>query len=826
VLTNKFFYDKIHNRIIIWCSFDVAMLSNQKKIEIISKIIKISNSTILIGRRSHFIVQYLAESFNVERAALFILDKEKNTLILKALNEDLSYLLGTYSLTKEDLILGPTVTQRKSKVYYYMDVKEQIRSCWDPFFKDYGTIAVIPLIDDTFLYGVLTLQSKKSREYSEDDLYLLTIISTEIAGTIRNALLYEKSKNRVGELTAIHEIAEAITATMEMDELLNLIVFNCVRVLEAHGCVLRLVDETNNSLDIAASYFSRYEFYNDDVKSFGEKIANQSLHSGQPVLIKNFPKEEYGAALMKSISSMICVPLIYKGKGIGTITLYNKENDALGRLCTFTGADQNLLVTLASQISNAIDNARVLEKAEELAREKDVMVRELSLLNEISNSILSTIDLNKLIHIILTAVTIGDGLGFNRAMLFLVNENTNTLQGIVGVGPDNPEDAGRIWNEFNYKKFNIKDLPINLGNIDPSESPSRINALAKSIRVPLEEAGGVLARTVLEDKVFNITPETCDIEHDQDFYDKIGTCYFATVPLKAKNKVVGAILVDNLYNQMPITDSDVRFLSMFTAAAGMAIENSRLYSNLEKTHIMLREAQDKLIQSEKLAALGEMAAGVAHEIKNPLVSIGGFARRLKKNIRKDSPNKMYTDIIEKEVVRLEKILNSILTFTKDEELRMTELELNDIVNESVSLFESEFIENNIALAQNLSPEVGGIIGDRQQLKQVFINLIQNSIDFMPKGGKLTINSSVIPDEEGGMVAVEIKDTGTGISSEVMPNMFNPFFTTKDSGTGLGLAISHKIISNHRGVIDVRNNPEGGASFTVKLPLERPHMQMQ
>ena len=142
----------------------------------------------------------------------------------------------------------------------------------------------------------------------------------------------------------------------------------------------------------------------------------------------------------------------------------------------------------------------------------------------------------------------------------------------------------------------------------------------------------------------------------------------------------------------------------------------------------------------------------------------------------------------------------------------------------MTIFESEFIENDIELELDLEHDAGVILGDQQQLKQVLINFIQNSIDFMPDGGKLLLKTSVLPNEKEGLLAFEITDSGSGISSDIIPNIFNPFFTTRDNGTGLGLAICHKIITDHGGSIEVRNNPGGGASFTIKLPLERSFMK--
>ena len=165
---------------------------------------------------------------------------------------------------------------------------------------------------------------------------------------------------------------------------------------------------------------------------------------------------------------------------------------------------------------------------------------------------------------------------------------------------------------------------------------------------------------------------------------------FATVPLWGKGKVIGVILVDNLYNQNPITEEDIHFLTMFSNQAGLAIENAMLYRNFEEVHQELKEAQALLVHQEKMAALGELSTNIAHEIKNPLVSIGGFARRLDRAIPAEAQEKRYTQTIMKEVGRLEKILNDILTYTHDESMAFKEWDLCDIVEDSLSMISEGF----------------------------------------------------------------------------------------------------------------------------------------
>jgi signal transduction histidine kinase len=292
---------------------------------------------------------------------------------------------------------------------------------------------------------------------------------------------------------------------------------------------------------------------------------------------------------------------------------------------------------------------------------------------------------------------------------------------------------------------------------------------------------------------------------------------YATVPLWGKGKVIGVILVDNLYNQHPITEEDIRFLSMFTNQAGLAIENTILYRNLEEADRELKETQALLVHQEKMVALGELSTHIAHEIKNPLVSIGGFARRLGRAIPDESQEKRYTETIIKEVARLEKILDDIRTYTHDESLAFKEWDLRDIFEESLSMVSEGVHPEGIQLVKQFAEGLPKVKGDYHQLKQAFSNLISNAYQAMNGKGTLSIRIHPISKNGSSFIRVEVEDTGDGIDPENLPNIFNPFYSTKEARLGLGLPIVHKIITSHHGQIEVDNHPREGVNFIITLP---------
>lgn len=201
---------------------------------------------------------------------------------------------------------------------------------------------------------------------------------------------------------------------------------------------------------------------------------------------------------------------------------------------------------------------------------------ELSIFYEIGNAMRTTLDLEEILFIILTGVTSHAGLGFNRAMLFLLNEQENTLEGKMGIGPHSVEEAGRIWDTIVSQQMSLEDLISAYAFY--KKGVSELDRAVRSIRVPLREDAGVLAMTVLEGMSFEITTDETRRKTANDPVLKcLRTEYFVTVPLKAKDKVVGVILADNLFTKKPIVKDDIRTLTMFANHAGLAIENSRLY---------------------------------------------------------------------------------------------------------------------------------------------------------------------------------------------------------------------------------------------------------
>jgi two-component system sensor histidine kinase HydH len=231
----------------------------------------------------------------------------------------------------------------------------------------------------------------------------------------------------------------------------------------------------------------------------------------------------------------------------------------------------------------------------------------------------------------------------------------------------------------------------------------------------------------------------------------------------------------------------------------------------------VRQLQDEIRRKEKLAAIGGLAAGVAHEIRNPLSSIKGIATYFKDKFDKDSGDEEMAGVMIKEVDRLNRVISELLEFARPTELKPKSTAINSLIEHSVRLVEKEAAAKNIEIKSDLSQQPLSARIDSDRFSQCLLNLYLNSMQAMEKDGQLIIKASRTHDN---LVEIEIRDTGQGIQAENLDKIFDPYFTTKPKGTGLGLAIVHKIVEAHNGNIRVRSVPGQGTAFTISMPAEK------
>ncbi len=439
-------------------------------------------------------------------------------------------------------------------------------------------------------------------------------------------------------------------------------------------------------------------------------------------------------------------------------------------------------------------------------------IHQLSLLRKLAELMQGTLQIDRLLHLILTCVTAGTALGFNRARLFLVDKERNIVYGKMAVGPSSLEEANRIWSEIAKKYEKLEDL------IKASEDNYRedtpLHMITRLMAYSLRDENEVIVSCVKNKKIIWEKNAFHDPNIDKKFVNMIGVNEFVCIPLIAKDEAIGVICVDNLYSKKPIIEEHIEIMTTFASRAALAIENAAAYKKLSEKVRQLEETQDRLIRSERLAVIGNMAAYVAHEIRNPLATIGGFARSILRASSQDDQTRQNAGIIVEEVSRLERILANIMDFSKPVDSVKVASQINEILENTCSLMDPYFKNGRIKLTKIFNSMIPKIVIDPTQIKQVFLNLIKNAVESMPGGGALTLET-IVEDEH---VKINITDTGEGMTAEIMQNIFVPFFTTKVDGTGVGLAVSQKIVDDHGGFIKVKSSLQEGTTFSIYLPI--------
>jgi signal transduction histidine kinase len=261
-------------------------------------------------------------------------------------------------------------------------------------------------------------------------------------------------------------------------------------------------------------------------------------------------------------------------------------------------------------------------------------------------------------------------------------------------------------------------------------------------------------------------------------------------------------------------------LSEPTALENLDVYVKNLIDKVHQVNADLQKSQQMVILSEKLSSLGKMTAGLAHELRNPLTSIKMLIFSLQSEEEPDSKRVKDYEIIVKEIVRIEKLLQDFLDFARPPEPHRTWNDLNTIVSQTIDFMAPQFGAAKINVEKHLYPKAINVFVDREQFRQILVNLFLNSTQSMPDGGVLSVSIILDQTDRHDQAQVIIRDSGCGIPSEMLKTIFDPFITGKKDGTGLGLSIVHQIIHNHGGWIEAMNNSEGGATFIIYLPIEK------
>ena len=498
-----------------------------------------------------------------------------------------------------------------------------------------------------------------------------------------------------------------------------------------------------------------------------------------------------------------------------------------GRLIRF-GNEEVLLFTIRdiaahrSLIHNLLATQNALIKNQ---RKLEVRIRELSAVNEVTAKILNTIDLEEILSIVLMAVTSGFGWGFNRGLICLYDPAANTLTGTAGLGPSNSREAEQLWS---FRDGGAMTLAETLAACRQSAlfKTCRVRELVQSLRFNVLAGASAVHRAAREQCTILVQQDGEVSADDRELCELLGVKSFLVVPLVSMNQLYGVLITDNNVTRATISPEAMEQAEVFARHASVAIENAQLYERLQRSVRDLQEAnrqlkdnRDRLVNAERLSAVGRVTAQVAHEIRNPLTAIGGFARNLARKLPHNEPLAGYAKIIVEEVDRLESLLTQLLGYTRRPQQQWTSVSLNRLAGQVADMLHDELRLARVTVTLDLDPQLPLLSLQQEHIEQVLINLIRNAKQAMADtGGTLLISSRC----EHAAVCLEVADNGPGIPEHVMPNLFSGFFTTKPDGAGLGLSICKQIMQEHGGDIRVTSSADTGAVFTLAFPLPTAH----
>lgn len=340
----------------------------------------------------------------------------------------------------------------------------------------------------------------------------------------------------------------------------------------------------------------------------------------------------------------------------------------------------------------------------------------------------------------------------------------------------------------------------------------------KGIRIKIGEgiAGWVAqtARAVVSQDVSKDKRFSSKYDEKTGFKTKSVIC----VPLISKDEPIGVLQVINKKGGQPFTNSDFKLLTGMAQQVAIAMENAKLYQRLKEDFALttreLKMTQEKLIRSERLTAMGHLVQGVAHEIRNPIMTIGGFVERLKKELGPEDKLQEYADVIMEETSRLEKLVEQVSDFMSVQSASLSSDLLPPVAQEVIKRFTPLAKKQGVQIVTEVDENIPPLEIDAPQLTIALSHVVENALESMPKGGTLSLE--ILPSNSN--VLITISDTGSGISADQLDAVYDPFVTSKPRGAGLGLTMVHRIVMNHRGEIKISSQLDKGTIVIIRLPV--------
>lgn len=729
----------------------------------------------------NLIVEQAVMLMGTDAGCLYIYDPRRGELTMSVATGYYSEFVGQAIRPGEGLA-GRVFSSRRSMVVDDYSTWPGRAAAYDGESRFKATLAV-PLLGASGVLGVLDIGgSQRKQAFDEYDVQLAELFAAQASVALESARLHAEAQRRAMELAALNKAGQVITSTLNQEEMLSLVMAEIKHLLAAEGASVLLLDPTGRELTFAAVAGPSAEILLGKQMPATAGAAGWVVQHKRAVLMDDAQRD---ARLYSSIDtltglttrSLLAVPLLLNERVVGVVEAINPY-----QVGAFTDHDLEMLEVLAGSIVVALENARLFSS---LDREKE----RLELLYELGRQLAETLDVYEVAY---------------RALDGLCSI-VGALYGVVRVCEPAEAGDGHI-----LKPAAAVGYPRSV----PDES----------FRLRLGEglAGWVAARretAVVDDVTKNGRWKRVGALDDEV---RSAMC----VPLVSGDELVGVLTMAS--TRPGFFDRDTcRLVESAAGTVAVAIANARLFQREREQFHRLQQSQAQLVHAEKMSALGQLAASIAHEINNPLQAVQGNLELVMEELEGDARSarlKRYLDVAGSEVERVAGIVRRMREFYRAAREERQPTDVHAALDSMLALAGKRLQHSRIVVEREWADGLPLIWANPDHLKQVFLNLVLNAIDAMAaRGGTLRVRTALdqIVDSEGTArpaVRLEFSDTGEGMSPDVMAHLFEPFFTTKAAGTGLGLSISSGIIEAHKGQISATSQVGVGTTFVIRLPV--------
>lgn len=459
----------------------------------------------------------------------------------------------------------------------------------------------------------------------------------------------------------------------------------------------------------------------------------------------------------------------------------------------------------------------------ELSAQLEGRVSEIGFLHEVGLVLQSTVDMNEVIAMALTAVTAGKGFGFNRALLLLVDKAGVRLDGYMAVGPRNVEEAQRIWQEIDEHDYTLKEMARRFVEQKMAHERAKFGDLLQSLSVPLAEREHLFIRTLQSGLSCHLRDLPVALNLAPEQKRALAVEELLLVPLQSKNRPIGLLIADNCISRRPMSSTDLFSLETFAAPLSFAIERAILHERLQEELDHLAEANVKLLEQqgmigrmERLAVLGQVAADLTHSVRNPLTIIGGYSRVLLRQTPVQHPQHHFFEAMVREARRLEEAVQNVVAQTEQQHPTFDLWDINRILAGVYAGMREDLTLCHIETRLELEPGLPPAPMDLRQMTHCLRFLFNRAVEGMPDGGLLSVRTGRIGEE----IEVCIGDNGAGMSHAEVAAIYAPLFSGTGDGTAIGLALCGRIFAEHRAGFSIDSREGEGTTCCIRLKLTR------